>query len=208
MEPLLDMLREYKERVNSRWLFPSPVYEDKPRDPTACRKKLSQILEHAGCKHVKFHALRHTYATMSLAYGMDVKTLSATLGHASVSETLDIYSHTTDEMQKSAAAKIDKAFGNAEEADFEEEEREEKKSYPRPDFEPYKGKKRRSGTGYVKQLSKNCWQGRYTPTINGKRISKNVYGKTEEECKAKLEELIAEMNREREEGTLGLEMSM
>jgi hypothetical protein len=111
-------------------------------------------------------------------------------------------------MQRSAAAKIDKAFGNAEEADFEEEEREEKKSYPRPDFEPYKGKKRRSGTGYVKQLSKNCWQGRYTPTVNGKRISKNVYGKTEAECKAKLEELIAEMNREREEGTLGLEMSM
>ena len=111
-------------------------------------------------------------------------------------------------MQKSAAAKIDKAFGNAEEADLEEEEKEEKKPYPRPDFEPYKGKKRRSGTGYVKQLSKNCWQGRYTPTINGKRISKNVYGKTEEECKAKLEELIAEMNREREEGTLGLEMSM
>ena len=207
-KPMLDMLREYKERVNSRWLFPSPVYDDKPRDPTACRKKLSQILEHAGCKHVKFHALRHTYATMSLAYGMDVKTLSATLGHASVSETLDIYSHTTDEMQKSAAAKIDKAFGNAEEADLEEEEKEEEKSYPRPDFEPYKGKKRRSGKGYVKQLSKNCWQGRYTPTVNGKRISKNVYGKTEEECKAKLEELIAEMNREREEGTLGLEMSI
>ena len=207
-KPMLDMLREYKERVNSRWLFPSPVYDDKPRDPTACRKKLSQILEHAGCKHVKFHALRHTYATMSLAYGMDVKTLSATLGHASVSETLDIYSHTTDEMQKSAAAKIDKAFGNADEADLEEEEKEENKSYPRPDFEPYKGKKRRSGTGYVKQLSKNCWQGRYTPTVNGKRISKNVYGKTEEECKAKLEELIAEMNREREEGALGFDMSM
>ena len=60
---------------------------------------------------------------------MGVKTLSATLGHASVSETLDTYSHTTNEMQRSAAAKIDKAFGNAGEADFEEEENEDRKLY-------------------------------------------------------------------------------
>ena len=59
-----------------------------------------------------------------------------------------------------------------------------------------KGKKRRSGTGYVKQLSKNCWQGRYTPTIGGKRISENVYGATEAECEAKLAELITRMKAE------------
>ena len=44
--------------------------------------------------------------------------------------------------------------------------------------------------------------------VNGKRIPTNVYGATEEECKAKLAELIAEMNREREEGALGVDMSM
>ena len=63
-------------------------------------------------------------------------------------------------------------------------------------FEPYKGKKRKSGTGYVKQLSANCWQGRYTPTINGKRIARNVYAPTEDECEVKLAELIREMKAE------------
>ena len=49
----------------------------------------------------------------------------------------------------------------------------------------------------------NCKNGKKSECEHG-----YVYGKTEAECKAKLDELIAEMNREREEGTLGLEMSM
>ena len=53
--------------------------------------------------------------------------------------------------------------------------------------------KKKPGTGYVKQISANCWQGRYTPTIDGKRVSKNVYGTTEEECEKKLADLISEM---------------
>ena len=51
-------------------------------------------------------------------------------------------------------------------------------------------KYRKAGTGYVSQISPNCWQGRYTPTINGKRISKNVYAATKEECEKKLSEMI------------------
>ena len=63
-------------------------------------------------------------------------------------------------------------------------------------FEPHKGKKRKPGTGYVKQLSPNCWQGRYTPTVDGKRIARNVYAPIEEECEVKLAELIKEMKAE------------
>lgn len=51
-------------------------------------------------------------------------------------------------------------------------------------------KYRKAGTGYVSQLSPNCWQGRYTPTINGKRVSNNVYASTKEECEKKLAEMI------------------
>jgi len=109
---MLKMLTEYRETVNSRWLFPSPVREDSPRDPTLCRKRLSMILEHAGCKHVRFHDLRHLFSTQAIQYGMDVKTLAATIGHASVETTLNIYSHVTDEMQRNAAQKIDQAFGS------------------------------------------------------------------------------------------------
>ncbi len=39
-------------------------------------------------------------------------------------------------------------------------------------------------------------QGRFTPRVNGKRISKNVYAKTREECEEKLAELIVEMKAE------------
>lgn len=67
-----------------------------------------------------------------------------------------------------------------------------------PVFAPYKGKKRKPGTGYVNQLSANCWQGRYTPRVDGKRVSYNVYGKTEEGCETKLAEMIKKVKAELE----------
>ena len=48
---------------------------------------------------------------MALEYGMDVKTLSATIGHVSSATTLDIYSHITDTMQRQAAVHIDRKIG-------------------------------------------------------------------------------------------------
>ncbi len=93
---VVEVLREYRRGVDSRWMFPSPVKEDTPLSPGAARRRLQHILERAGCKHVRFHDLRHTFATLSLENGMDVKTLSAMLGHVSAGTTLDIYTHITD----------------------------------------------------------------------------------------------------------------
>lgn len=199
---ILDMLSDYQSSVKSKWLFPSPVKtEDVPRDPTSCRKKLSRILEHAGCKHVSFHALRHTFATQALRYGMDVKTLAATIGHTSVETTLDVYSHVTEEMQRTAAQKLEKTVGAVTNVQALYGDKGATDAYtppkpPRAEYKPYTGKIRRPGTGYIKQLSPNCWQGRYSPKINGKRIARNVYGKTQAECEVKLEALICEMKNE------------
>ena len=101
--PLLNILKEYKESVNSRWMFPAPVKEDSPLDPAYIRTRLHLILEHAQCKQIRFHDLRHTFATMALGSGMDVKTLSSMLGHVSAATTLDIYTHITGDMQRAAA---------------------------------------------------------------------------------------------------------
>jgi len=108
---IVNILAEYKKRINSRWMFPSPQNPDVPRYPTSVGDILSILLKRAGCKHVRFHDLRHTFATMALENGTDVKTLSATIGHVSAATTLDIYSHMTDTMQMQAAVSIDRKIG-------------------------------------------------------------------------------------------------
>ena len=203
---LVEILKQYRTRVRSQWLFPSPnKTEDVPRDPCACRKRLAKILENAGCKHVPFHALRHTFATQALRYGMDVKTLASTIGHESVETTLNVYSHTTDEGMRNAAKAIDKAIGvnarrknenNDAESKAEQIPEERQKKPPREKFEPHKGKYRRPGTGSIHQVSKNTWEGRYSPIVNGKRIARNIYATSEKECEQKLAELIKDMKEE------------
>ena len=196
------VLREYKKTVDSRWMFPSPVKEDCPITPGVVRRRLQLILEHAGCKHVRFHDLRHTFATLALENGMDVKTLSAMLGHVSAATTLDIYTHITDDMQRAAAANIDRSIGKA--APQEEASEPGQETAPaqaeKPcmtDFKPYVGRKRRSGTGCVSEINDHLFEGRYSPKWpDGKKHARNVYAHTREECEEKLKVLIVEMKAE------------
>ena len=197
--PLLAILKEYKESVNSRWMFPSPVKEDSPLDPAHIRTRLHLILEHAQCKQIRFHDLRHTFATMALGSGMDVKTLSAMLGHVSAATTLDIYTHITDPMRSEAAAKIDQRIGKADPREKETTLEQKPETTPQPfvPFIPYNGKIRKHGTGCITQISEHCWEGRYSPVWpDGKKHSRNVYAKTREECEALLPGLIQQMKAE------------
>lgn len=191
---LLAILKEYRESVNSRWMFPSPVKEDSPLDPACIRTRLQLILEHARCKQIRFHDLRHTFATMALGSGMDVKTLSTMLGHVSAATTLDIYTHITNPMRSEAAAKIDQRIGKAAPQESPAEPQEKRTTTT---FQPYVGKKRKPGTGCITQISEYCWEGRYSPMWpDGKKHSRNVYAKTREECEALLPGLIEQMKAE------------
>lgn len=196
------VLQEYKKTVDSRWMFPSPVKEDCPITPGVVRRRLQFILEHAGCKHVRFHDLRHTFATLALENGMDVKTLSAMLGHVSAATTLDIYTHITDDMQRAAAANIDCGIGKAapQEGVSESGEKTAPAQAEKPsmtDFKPYVGRKRRSGTGCVSEINDHLFEGRYSPKWpDGKKRARNVYAHTREECEEKLKTLIEEMKAE------------
>ena len=62
-----------------------------------------KILKDAGLKHLRFHDLRHTFATLALQNGVDVKTVSTMLGHYSAGFTLDTYAHVTTDAQLKAA---------------------------------------------------------------------------------------------------------
>ena len=55
-----------------------------------------------GMPKMRFHDLRHTFATHALTSGVDAKTLSGILGHTNASFTLDTYTHVTSDMQKQA----------------------------------------------------------------------------------------------------------
>ena len=57
------------------------------------------------------YQLRHTFATMALENGTDIKILSAMIGHISSETTLNIYSYITDTMQQQAAVRIDREIG-------------------------------------------------------------------------------------------------
>ena len=190
---MVELLAEYKMQIFSEWMFPSRIKPEQPVDPGYVRKRLQVILERAGCKRVRFHDLRHTFATMSLENGMDVKTLSAIIGHVSSATTLNIYTHVTDEMQRNAARNIDQGIAGAEVK--EEPEREE--SAPPVTFTPYQPAHRRPGTGCISQINDHLFEGRYSPKwIDGKKHARNIYAHTREECEEKLAALIVQMKRE------------
>lgn len=190
---VIEVFREYQKTAKCRWLFPSPIKEDAPLTPGSMLRRLHVTLERAQCKQIRFHDLRHTFATMALENGMDIKTLSAMLGHVSAATTLDIYTHITGDMQRAAAASIDRSIGKAE---LREEVEPERKGIV--DFRPYVGKKRKPGTGCVSELNDHLFEGRYSPIWpDGTQHSRNVYAHTRDECEEKLKTLIAEMNEER-----------
>lgn len=84
-----------------------------PINPGSLSKTFLAIVRRTGLPHVRFHDLRHTHATQLLRQGINPKVVSERLGHASVSVTLDIYSHVLPGMQQEAAKKIDAALSRA-----------------------------------------------------------------------------------------------
>ena len=103
-EELLDMLRQQKAVFpESEYIFSSPVTSEMYH-PDSVVNLHKKILKEAGLEHIRFHDLRHTFATLALQNGVDVKTVSAMLGHSSAGFTLATYTHTTTAAQHQAAA--------------------------------------------------------------------------------------------------------
>ena len=101
-EDTVSVLKEQRRKVgNSPWVFPSP--NGGPISPDSVLHMLHRVLKRAGLPKVRFHDLRHTFATLVLQNGVDVKTVSGMLGHFSAGFTLDTYAHITSAAQRQAA---------------------------------------------------------------------------------------------------------
>ena len=111
-EDTIQLLKEQKKKVGSSpWVFPSPT--GGPISPDSVLHMLHRVLKRAGLSRIRFHDLRHTFATLALQNGVDVKTVSGMLGHYSAGFTLDTYAHVTTSAQKEAAKAMGKVLANA-----------------------------------------------------------------------------------------------
>ena len=98
-----ELLQNRKQRAITEWVFPNFMHPEQPISPATAYRKLKLILKHAGLPLIRFHDLRHTFATHATHGGVDPKTLAGILGHTNASFTLDTYTHVTNDMQKAAS---------------------------------------------------------------------------------------------------------
>ncbi|MFC1961730.1 tyrosine-type recombinase/integrase [Chloroflexota bacterium] len=76
-------------------------------DPSTLTHNFTRIIRRAGLRQVRFHDLRHTFASLMLLRGAKPKVISEALGHSSVAFTMDVYSHIIEGMQTDAMALLD-----------------------------------------------------------------------------------------------------
>ena len=104
------LIAEHEKHPDNPYMFPSLVTGGMYY-PDAVNALNTKILKSLGLEHIRFHDLRHTFATMALQSGVDIRTVSGMLGHADPGFTLRTYTHTTDPMQVKAAETIGSIMG-------------------------------------------------------------------------------------------------
>jgi integrase len=112
----IDALKEQEARQEEKG-FADCVYAftDTKGNPirvqNMVRRSFKPILKKAGLPDIRFHDLRHTHATLLLQQGVNPKLVQERLGHATISLTLDTYSHVLPNMQKQVVKELDALFG-------------------------------------------------------------------------------------------------
>ena len=105
------LIQEHEKHPDSPYMFPSPVTGDMLY-PDSLNDINEKILDAIGAERVRFHDLRHTFATIALQSGVDIRTVSGMLGHADPGFTLRTYTHVTNPMQVKAAETVGNVIGS------------------------------------------------------------------------------------------------
>jgi integrase len=117
-ESTVRLLKDHKKEQAERRLLSGPVWgrgnpegltdfvfdrwNGQPLEPDSFAHRFANAAERAGFPEVRFHDLRHGFATRLIADGVNAKVVSELLGHADVSFTLRVYTHPTDDMKRRA----------------------------------------------------------------------------------------------------------
>lgn len=94
---LMSMVKPLKKVVNENFYVLTNA--EKPTEPRTYRNFFYRLMEKLGMPHIRYHDLRHTFATRCIESKCDYKTVSVLLGHADIATTLNMYVH-PDETQK------------------------------------------------------------------------------------------------------------
>jgi len=105
---LLRMLKPFKKIVNANFFV--LTNDEKPTEPRTYRSFYKNLLKQLDIPEIKFHGLRHSFATRCIESNCDYKTVSVLLGHSNISTTLNLYVHPNMEQKKKAIEQMFKAL--------------------------------------------------------------------------------------------------
>ena len=106
---LLAMVKPLKKVVNTD--FYVLTNEEKPTEPRTYRNYYHRLMKRLDIPRLKYHGLRHSFATRCIESNCDYKTVSVLLGHANITTTLNLYVHPNMEQKKKCITKMFKSLG-------------------------------------------------------------------------------------------------
>ena len=106
---LLTMIKPLKKVVNDD--FYVLTNDERPTEPRTYRNYYNGLMVKLGIPKLKYHGLRHSFATRCIEAGCDYKTVSVLLGHSNISTTLNLYVHPNMEQKKRCITKMFKTLG-------------------------------------------------------------------------------------------------
>jgi integrase len=121
-EYVIPFLHKYKrlwftdrDKVGDLWkgedkFFLFITWDGQPMHPSSITSWWRKFIKKTDLPFIRFHDLRHTSATLLINQGAHMKTISARLGHASISTTMNIYGHALEEADKAAASMFNNLF--------------------------------------------------------------------------------------------------
>ena len=100
---VIEVLHKRKRVTSSQWVFASVTNDMYPINPGDIAPKLKSIFDEAHMEYIRFHNLRHTFATQAISNGVEPETLAVLMGHADPIYLMNTYTHSTEDLERSGA---------------------------------------------------------------------------------------------------------